>query len=131
MHGQTKGQHNPPNVQRQPDQMVEYHLDEKCRQENDHQCQAGRHDIGELDAGPRPLELMIDELLVVQQFAVRFRLGSQSHDACSSRGAERCVRNCSFIIRTSTPKRTKDLRQVDFLIVPFRQKSLVLCARHR
>src|SRR6516165_7100245 len=66
--------------------MVEHNFEEQHRQEAHDQGQARSHDVGELDPGSCPCKLMVDELLVIEQLAIRLRLRPESHDASSLRG---------------------------------------------
>ena len=78
---QAQEQDDPAEPDRQADQMVEQDFEEKDTQRRRDQRQGRGQDVGHLDLGPRPAELVVDELLVVEHLPVRLR--AQSHRASS------------------------------------------------
>ena len=69
-----------PHQYRQAKGVVENHFNEersdKAHQQDEHRC----HDVGHLDSRAGASKLVIDELLVIQQLAIRLCLRAQAHD---------------------------------------------------
>ena len=74
-------QHHPAEHQRQAEGVVEDDLQQQRPGQAHQQDEHRGGDVRHLDPRPGAGELVVDELLVVQQLAVRLRLCAQGHDA--------------------------------------------------
>ena len=67
--------------QGQAERVVEHDLQEQRPDQPHEQDEHGGDDVRHLDPRAGAGELVVDELLVIQQLAVRLRLRAQGHDA--------------------------------------------------